>query len=278
MNNLKINYESKFKNILQRSYVNPLADLEHPPIAISKGYTNSYSALPIAMATFGNFSFVQAPPKSKKTFFLSLMASAFLKSSKFTDDEHFGDMIGNRTNKSLIHYDTEQSSYHAQKVFKRVLDMSGSCDDYYTYALREYDPKERLDFIDWHLNTQEDIGFVVIDGIADLIYDVNDLSESSKLVQHLMRWTEELNVHIVCAIHSNFNSDKPTGHLGSFLEKKAETQIQLEAVEDGIVIVRCKRTRNFPFEEFAFQVGKDGLPRVLSEIPEIVGADKYLKL
>ena len=66
--------------------------------------------------------------------------------------------------------------------------------------------------------------------------------------------------------------------MGSFLEKKAETQIQLDAVEDGIVIVRCKRTRNFPFEEFAFQVGKDGLPRVLSEIPEIVGADKYLKL
>lgn len=278
MQNIKIDYDTKFKNILQRSYVNPMDDLEHPPIALSKGFTNSFAAMPIALSTYGNFSFVQAPPKSKKTFFLSLMAAAYLNGNNGRgENEFFGEMMSPKT-RGLVHYDTEQSSFHAQKVFKRVLNMSGTCDNYFTYALREYDPKERLEFIDWHLNTQEDIGFVVIDGIADLIYDVNDLTESSKLVQYLMQWTEELDIHIVCAIHSNYNSDKPTGHLGSFLEKKTETQIQLEPMEDNVVIVKCKRTRNFPFEEFAFKVGKDGLPRILDEIPELVGQDKYLRI
>ena len=41
-----------------------------------------------------------------------------------------------------------------------------------------------------------------------------------------MAWSTVYDCHIVTVIHSNFGSDKPTGHLGSFLEKKAETQIQ----------------------------------------------------
>ena len=43
-----------------------------------------------------------------------------------------------------------------------------------------------------------------------------------------MEWSAKFNCHIVTVIHSNYGSEKPTGHLGSFLEKKTETQIQLE--------------------------------------------------
>ena len=74
-------------------------------------------------------------------------------------------------------------------------------------------------------------GLVVIDGIADLVSDVNNLDESSMVIQKLMKWTEELDCHIITVIHSNYGSEKPTGHLGSYLEKKAETQIQLEINE-----------------------------------------------
>ena len=268
MEELKTDVEKKFKKILEGSYVNPMENVKYPPIALAKGYTRAFNALPIPLCTYGNFSFVQAPPKSKKTFFLTLMAATYLNGNAGRKNEYFGEVMGFRGTKSLIHYDTEQSRFHSQKVFRRVMDMAGSCDSYFSYALREYDPVERLEFIDWHLNTQPNIGFVVIDGIADLLYDVNDLKESSKLVQHLMTWTQDLGIHIICAIHSNFGSEKPTGHLGSFLEKKTETQISLEPLEDNVVLVKCKRTRNFSFDDFAFQVGKDGLPRILDEIPE----------
>jgi len=59
---------------------------------------------------------------------------------------------------------------------------------------------------------------VIIDGIADLVSDVNNLEESNLVVQKIMKWSAELDCHIVTVIHSNFGSDKPTGHLGSFLE------------------------------------------------------------
>ena len=44
-----------------------------------------------------------------------------------------------------------------------------------------------------------------------------------------MRISTQCNVHIICVIHQNYGSQKlGTGHLGSALEKKAETVISLE--------------------------------------------------
>jgi hypothetical protein len=85
-------------------------------------------------------------------------------------------------------------------------------------------------------------------------------------VQKIMSWTSIYNCHIVTVIHSNFGSDKPTGHLGSFLEKKAETQIQLERDENkfGCITVSCKRSRNTPFESFDFNLDESGVPKIIS--------------
>jgi len=153
-------------------------------------------------------------------------------------------------------------------VFKRPIDMTGiKTDKYHTLALRQLSFKERVEFIEYYLYDKleaTDIGLVIIDGIADLCSDVNNIEESNAVVQKLMKWTKELNCHIVTVIHSNFGTDKPTGHLGSFLEKKTETQIQLElnTVNKGLVTVSCKRSRNAPFENFSFKVNNFGLPQV----------------
>jgi hypothetical protein len=53
-----------------------------------------------------------------------------------------------------------------------------------------------------------------------LVSDVNNLEESNACVQKLMEWSAIYNCHIITVIHSNYGSSKPTGHLGSFLEKK----------------------------------------------------------
>jgi len=113
---------------------------------------------------------------------------------------------------------------------------------------------------------------MIIDGVADLVSDVNDIRESNELVQKIMYWTEKYNIHIVCVIHSNFNSEKPTGHLGSALEKKTETQIKLQVNEqdDNIVQVSCKRSRSVPFEDFSFEVCRDGYPRIIDKIDSLL--------
>jgi hypothetical protein len=126
-------------------------------------------------------------------------------------------------------------------------------------------PADRIDFIDYVLENildSKNIGLIIIDGIADLVSDVNNLEQCSIAVQKLMSWTDLYKCHIVTVIHSNHGSDKPTGHLGSFLEKKAELQIKLEAnhVNKGWVSVECKRSRNRGFEPFSFLINENGLP------------------
>jgi hypothetical protein len=251
-------------------FINPLEKITHPKPAISFG-VKSYETkdgkieYPTPIGTYGNFSFVQAPPKSKKTFFVSLLSAIYLADEL---EQFGGDLKANRDNKHLIHFDTEQSNFHASVVFKRPIDMTGiKTDKYHTLALRQLSFKERVEFIEYYLYDKLeaiDIGLVIIDGIADLCSDVNNIEESNAVVQKLMKWSKELNCHIVTVIHSNFGTDKPTGHLGSFLEKKTETQIQLElnTVNKGLVTVSCKRSRNAPFENFSFKVNNFGLPQV----------------
>jgi hypothetical protein len=248
--------------------------IEHPPVAIS--FKNkevvtkdgSVKEFPIPIGTYGNFSFIQAPPKSMKTFFVSLLGSAFCNpNGDFTKG-----MSSFRGNKHFVHFDTEQGDWHSQRVFKRIewMNKGLNLDFYHTFALRKIGYKDRIDFIQYYLDCMreegKEIGLIVIDGIADLVSDANNLEESNLIVQKVMAWSTVYNCHIVTVIHSNFGSDKPTGHLGSFLEKKAETQIQLEKDENkfGCITVSCKRSRNTPFESFDFMLNENGLPKIIS--------------
>ena len=264
------------KELMQKIQRDCLVDnsvkMDYPPVALSLGKkrikTNDGDLdLPIPIGTYGNFSFVQAPPKTKKTFFISLLSSVYLSGS----NNFGGDIKGHRTDQCLLHIDTEQGKWHAQRVFKRAIDMSAmdGSQCYYTFALREIGYKKRIEFIEYLLKSDnQNIGVLIIDGIADLVSDVNNLEESNRCIQKLMEWSSIYNLHIITVIHSNFGSDKPTGHLGSFLEKKAETQIQLEAntVNKEWVTVKCKRSRGYAFETFSFKVNDLGLPEVVGDL------------
>ena len=253
--------------------VDPLEKIAYPPVALSFGEKLIKSKVkdelvPIPIGTFGNLSVVTAPPKTKKTFFISLLSSAFLS----TQNVYVGKIKGHRGNGHLIHFDTEQGHWHCQKVFKRVYDMDSKINKniYHTFGLRAISHNSRLEFIEYYLSKKiNSPSLVIIDGIADLVSDVNSLEESNAVVQKLMEWSANFNCHIINVIHQNFGSTKlGTGHLGSFLEKKAETVISLEAntVNKDWVTVKCGRSRGYAFETFSFEVNDIGIPCVVDVI------------
>jgi hypothetical protein len=246
--------------------------LDYPPTALSLGEKiiqtkDGDLKIPIPIGTYGNFSFVQAPPKTKKTFFISLLASVYL-----SGENNFGGNIkGHREGRCLIHFDTEQGHWHSQRVFKRVEDMAGIKDlgCYKTYALRTINYKQRVRFIEYILEQNKgNNGLVIIDGIADLVSDVNNLEESNLCVQKIMELSSKYDCHIITVIHSNYGTDKATGHLGSFLYKKCETAISLEqnTVHKDNVTATCKISRGYAFDTFSFSVNRFGLPFVVGDI------------
>jgi len=259
-----------FEMFKKQCFVDLNKRVDLPPIAIGCGSYTSQNSLglkkvDIPLCTYGNFSFIQAPPKSLKTFFVSLLTSTYVSNTC----EYRGQLKSFRKDEHIVHFDTEQGMYHSQKVMKRTQRMNPSIDVskfYHTYALREIGFKSRIEFIEACLeDLREDgkkVGLVIIDGIADLVSEANNQIESNEIVQKLMTWTTVFNCHIITVIHSNFGSDKPTGHLGSFLEKKTETQIELKFDSmTGKTMVTCKRSRNIPFKEFFFYLDDKTLPK-----------------
>jgi hypothetical protein len=186
--------------------------IDYPPVCLSYGEKvirsdKGDSIIPIALGTFGNLSVITAPPKTRKTFFVSLLASAFLSGTNI----YGGDIKGHRGSGDLIHIDTEQGAWHCSKVFRRPLDMDSSIpkDKYHTFALRTIAFKERLEFIEYYLKEHiKEPSLLIIDGVADLCADVNNIEKSNELVSALMRISQQQNVHIICVIHQNFGSAK----------------------------------------------------------------------
>ena len=243
--------------------------IKYPPVSLSCGsyidrdVEGNEIEYPIPIGTDGNFSFVQAFPKVGKSFFISLLVSAYQSGG----NKYSGNIKGHRRGRKIIHFDTEQGEFHCQKVFRRPVIMNElqNDDNYHTYALRAMTPNERVDFIEYIIYdkfNEDKIGLIIIDGVADLLNDVNSMTETNYVVQKIMTWTAKKQCHLLTIIHQNFGSDKPTGNLGSALEKKAETQIKLEKneVNKGWITVECKRSRNRSFETFSFTINENGLP------------------
>ena len=100
------------------------------------------------------------------------------------------------------------------------------------------------------------MGLVVIDGIRDLMLDINNSTEATKLVGDLMQWTSEQNIHIQTVLHLNKGDDNARGHIGTELNNKAETVLQI--TKDNTLpdrsIVAPAIIRSKPFDKFAFRL------------------------
>ena len=221
------------------------------------------------VCSVGNISAICGEAKSRKTFLTSgLVASAMaipynkLNNFKIVDKNH---------NLDVLWVDTEQGEMHVRKVVDRISEMTGSKlgglisePRLTTLALRELAPHERKQRMYDAMRLMH-YDLVVIDGIADLQRNTNDLEESDALVTELMALSTLAETHIICVLHTNPGSDKARGHLGSSLQRKAESVLFVHRVGETSV-VEPQFCRNEPFERFAFTVDDEGIP-VLCPLP-----------
>ena len=209
------------------------------------------------IASEGNISAVVGAAKSKKTFLCTALVGAMLRPNGTA-------AFGITPSQSLVLWvDTEQSASHTQRVIKRIHRMANMPEDkpydkLVTLTLREVEPKERFSIL------KDAIAYykprlVVIDGISDLMYNSNCIEESDSVVGELMALSTEYNCHIMNVLHTNPNSDKARGHIGSTLQRKVETMIYVRKVGERSV-VEPQYCRNEEFAPFAFHITEEGMP------------------
>ncbi|KAA6317541.1 hypothetical protein EZS27_032318 [termite gut metagenome] len=220
------------------------------------------------IGTLGNFSASTGKAKSKKTFNVCAIVAAALTNSLILN--YSASLPQGK--RRILYADTEQSKFHCQRVLKRILQLSGlptgsQPDTLEFLSLRKYSPKTRLGIIEEAIYHSEGLGLVIIDGVRDLAYDINSPAEATELITKLMQWTEERQIHIHTVLHLNKGDDNTGGHLGTELNNKAETVLQItkDELDRDISSVTSSYIRDIDFDPFAFRINLQGLPELMDD-------------
>jgi hypothetical protein len=238
----------EMQTLLQSLEVDSTVEVDEPEKAISLRFgLDDY-----IFGTMGNFSLIQGKAKSRKSYFLSALMAAAISDHDVC--EHIRGHLSDRVN---IYIDTEQGDFHAAKSKKRIqsmatLDPRVNYPNFKHYRFRGLlTNKERLKLTDYVMQSFDNIGLVVIDGVVDLASKgVNDEEEATALASKLLQWTSSKNCHISIVLHENKNDRNAKGHLGAMLVQKAETTISLTKSETqpgaSDIVPEYTRNKEFP--------------------------------
>jgi hypothetical protein len=234
--------EAKIKAMWQETLVTDEPPPETPIIVVDN----------ITMGTLGNYGQVIGKKKSRKTLYLINLISEAIASGLVQPEE-------------IVIFDTEQGRYHVYKIRHKIFLMTGK---YVAVAfLRGKSPEERREYISATLKFwKTPIKLSIIDGIRDLMHDINDTVETTDLIKYLEFETNLHNLFIILVLHMNKNDKNPRGHIGTELLNKAQFTIELEKDEKtGVTTVKCESARDEAFEPFGLTHGPkpDSLPVII---------------
>ena len=215
-------------------------------------------------------------------------------------------------------YDTEQSEQSTQDILKnRILPMAGFRMDNGQWTmtesfeplkpleqlepLKQLEPLEPTDLNDMFyvfnvrclpcaerlrlfetavLKYRPDL--VVLDGVRDLLADINDGVKAQELMEHLMRLAQEADCCMVCVLHQNKGAEDRNlrGWIGTELMNKAFEVYACEKVKpENIFVVEQTHTRKYDLEGLLFfrMDAATGMP-VVCEAPVRYAAEGNIQV
>ena len=210
-----------------------------------------YSVKGTPICTPGNLTAITAQVKSGKSSWLAAMMASAMTSDPQADC--FGITSANPDGKALIHFDTEQAPQDWDSLLRQACRR----------ARIEQPPPWLVSYCITGLSVADvalavavgladaaaEFGGVhsaMIDGVGDLVASVNDEEQSLALVSSLHGDAINHSCPVIGALHFNPNSDKSRGHLGSQLERKAETNLRLDKDENEVITAYSLKARKAP--------------------------------
>lgn len=136
--------------------------------------------------------------------------------------------------RKVMHLDTEQGRTSHYRMMKLIVELAGIGEvhdlpiHFSTHRCRGIRPKLIQDMVEYYLQINQDCGLIVLDGMLDVVDNMNDVTESKRLKEWMEGTSEKYNVGIAGVMHRGFTADKAIGHSGSFLERGAQTVLKIE--------------------------------------------------
>jgi len=227
----------------------------------------------------GELAAVCGKAKSGKTLWLSILMACALK----------GECLSLKREQRpesqplrILWIDTEQSQQSTQDIqINRLMPLAGmsDLDDslFFAYNLRGLGFERRRKLVEVAIQVVEP-DLVIINGIKDLMPDINDAVQATLLMEQLMLLAQNHNCCIVNVLHQNKNEadHNMRGSIGTELTNKAFEVFQCEYIEDGDLfkvkhaLGRKHRIR----KKFYYKLNEDRMP-VNCELDEPQPRDEH---
>ena len=172
----------------------------------------------------------------------------------------------------VMWYDTEQSLETTKEIMvKRIAKMVGGTfpdTQFFVFNVRAMTFEERKKMLGVAIESyQPDI--VIVDGIADLLADINDGPKAIELISELLRLADKNNCNITLNIHLNRSGEKSNlrGWLGSMLLQKAFEVFNCAKVfKTDVLSVELFMSRKVNESvTFYYKINNQGLPESTEE-------------
>ena len=224
--------------------------------------------------------------KSGKTFFLSILMAACLTQKALALERIQEDSAddGDSSPLRVLWIDTEQSQQSTQEILRdRIIPLSAESSTpekdinstFYAFNLRGLGFDKRQKMVDVAIRAiKPDI--VIIDGIKDLMTDINDAVQATLIMEKLMALAKAQNCCIVCVLHQNKSEQDRNmrGSIGTELTNKAFEVFQCETIGDNndntdtFKVAHTYSRKKKMKQKFYYRVNDEGLPELCADYRE----------
>jgi hypothetical protein len=208
-----------------------------------------YTLAGTIVCTPGNLTTITSGVKTGKTAVIGAMASSAMANGRDGLDL-LGFASANPAGRALLWFDSEQAPDDFWYCVTRAIRRAGLEKPppwFHAYCLTGLHATEAWLCVCGAFKVKAaafgGIHSALLDGAADFVNDVNDAAECNGRVADLHAMAIQYECPIVGAIHFNPGSEKSRGHLGSQLERKAESNLRLDKEDDFTVIWSDKQRR-----------------------------------
>ena len=211
----------------------------------------------------GDLTTVTGPAKSGKTYFISMLMACAVRHEVLELERIREEPL------KVLWYDTEQSRYTTKRILVnrvgRLLEQDSFPDEqFYVFNVRNRTTEERIEYLTQALETyQPDI--CIIDGIADLLEDINNGPKSQEVMMRLLSLATELKCNITSIIHLNRSGEKLNlrGWIGTVMVQKSYEVFNCDR-DNKTAVFTATHTFSRRFSNTGmmyFEIDDNGLPK-----------------
>ena len=215
----------------------------------------------------GELVAVTGKAKSGKTLFNSMLMACCIRDEVLYVQRPYEEVDGEWQSKPVrcLWYDTEQSETSTQDILiHRIMRLIEAPDQdacpqeweryFDIFNVRKLHYEERLHLFESAVRKFQP-ALVILDGVRDLLADINDGVKAQAIVERLMKLAQDANCCIVCVLHQNKGTEdrNPRGWIGTELMNKAFEVYSCEKLKpENIFVVDQTHTRKYDLGQLLF--------------------------